>query len=330
MKNHILSKVFLLVVLICANHKSYPQSNGDNARVEDCLHLIYDGKFDSAYLLYPTFQPSDVHLKNLVTIFAMRWAHIPIAHSSEKDEYVKRLTEVEAVFNRLRKEQHYNLYLHITSQLLLSEFYYTNGDTGRALRHGKKVYPLLMKIFDMDIKEPELLFLRAMYLYYIDFFRSRGFIYRIVLSPFRNGDKTQGLKLLKETANTKSLAQTEALIYSAHILLHLEKKPELALPYSRKLVELYPANLKFRELLIDNLIELKRYPEADAYLTAQLETKMPYFKIPALYFSGRIEIESGKNKELATNFFQQCIDLSVETGLLEDYKEKANLQLQNF
>ncbi len=318
----------IVVAFICFT-TCFSQPDSTNNEAAACLRLIYNCAFDSARLHYSNFPSTSSDTKNLLELFAMRWENIPMANNPKKEIYLNALTALVNNFKEGEDITEGNLFLHITSQLLLSEYYYTNGEAGKALWQGKSAYPLIMKVLDENKKEPELLFVRAMYLYYMDFFRNKSFMYRAALFPLRDGDMELGLKLLQEAANTQSLAQTEALIYTAHILLHFEKKPEQALPYSKKLAEKYPANLKFRELLIDNLIALKYFYEADAELGKQLETKSAYFKIPALYFAGCLEIEFRKNKEQATKLFQHCIDLSLETGLLEDYQLKAKEQLKS-
>jgi hypothetical protein len=323
--------IVLIFILgyICISPVGFSQTKGAKSESATCLRLIYNFEFDSVRLHYPNFEASDVHSKNLIELFAMRWENIPIVNSSKKEIYREELAAAARSLSESDQKSDENLYLHITSELLLSEFHYTNGDGRKTLWHGKEVYPLIMKAFDENRNEPELLFVRAMFLYYIDFFRNKGIMYRIALFPFRDGDKELGLRLLQEAANAESLAQTEARIYCAHILLHLENKPKQALPYSEKLVEAYPANPKFRELLIDNLIAQNRFQEADVELKKQLTTSSAYFKIPALYFAGRSEAEFRKNKDGAAKLFQECIDLSLETGLQEDYQDKAKQQLKS-
>lgn len=292
----------------------------------ECLRLIYETKFDSAKLLIASFPRQEEAYKSLFELFSLRWEYIPIASSKEKDSYLKKLLAFSETLYA-QKDGIYQLYFHTTTELLLAEFFYNNGETLKAILHGKRAYPLMMQALDATGNDPEVLFVKGMYLYYMDFFRSKGFVYRTALFPFRDGDQKKGLALLEKSALESSLAFTEANIYLAHIYLHLENQPSKALTYSEKLVRLYPENAKFRELLIDNLISLKKYEEATNLLGVQMKLSYAYYKIPALYFAALVELEMRKNSTMAKNLFKECIDLSSKTKLCQDVASKAEEQL---
>lgn len=296
-------------------------------RAQKCLRLIYTAQYDSARFVAKSFSEQEPVLKNLVEVFGMRWEFIPIVKHAKKEEYLKKL---HATLDRIEESNVSSasyLYLHATAELLVAEYHYLKGDATQAIWHGKKAYPLMMEAFDTNSQAGELLFIQGMYLYYSEFFREKGFVYRAALFPLRNGDKEKGLEALKKAAVTESLAQTEAIIYLAHMYLHLEKKPESALSYSRTLVERYPGNLKFREVLLENLISAAMYKEAEALLSEQLKTENMYYRIPALYFKGVLEKDVEKNMAKAKKSFSSCIELVKKNNLHEDYAAKAQAQL---
>jgi BarA-like signal transduction histidine kinase len=288
----------------------------------ECLRLIYKTRFDSAKLLIASFSREDEAYKSLFELFSLRWEYIPIASSKEKDNYLKKLLGFSERLST-QPDAVRQLYFHTTTELLLAEYFYNNGETLKAILHGKRAYPLMMQALDAEGNDPELLFVKGMYLYYMDFFRNRGFVYRTALFPFRDGDQKKGLALLEKSAMESSLAFTEANIYLAHIYLHLENQPVKALVYSQKLVNLYPENAKFNELLIDNLISCGKYDEAIMRLDMQMKLTYAYFKIPALYFSARVEAERKKNSAKAKMLLKECIDLSSKTKLCADVAGKA-------
>ncbi|MCZ8214699.1 MAG: hypothetical protein O9262_00595, partial [Cyclobacteriaceae bacterium] len=291
-----------------------------------CLNLIYKTKFDSAKRLIASFPKQEEAYKSLFQLFSLRWEHIPIATSKEKDNYLNKLLSFSEAISS-RKDVTQQLYFHTTTELLLAEYFYNNGETFKALLHGKRAYPFMVQALDASGSDPELLFVKGMYLYYMDFFRSKGFVYRTALFPFRDGDQKKGLTLLEKSASESSLAFTEANIYMAHIYLHLENEPLKALPYSQKLVKMYPENAKFSELLIDNLISCGRYDEASVYLDEQLKQTYAYFKIPALYFAAQVEALRKKNSSKAKELLTECIALSSKTKLCQDVAQKAEAYL---
>lgn len=323
-KKIILGLFYLMPLMVFSPLWSQPTIDNiiEKQQQTECLRLIYETKFDSAKLLIASFSKDDEAYKSLFELFSLRWEYIPIAMSKEKDNYLKKLI----VFSEAlpdQKDAVRQLYFHTTTELLLAEYFYNNGETLKAILHGKRAYPLMMQALDSKDSDPELLFVKGMYLYYMDFFRNKGFVYRTALFPFRDGDQKRGLTFLEKSAAESSLAFTEANIYLAHIYLHLENEPLKALTYSQKLVRLYPENPKFRELLIDNLISCKKYNEAAILLDEQLKLTYPYYKISALYFTAIVEAENRKNSTKAKKLFKECIDLSSDTKLCADVATKA-------
>lgn len=315
----------LLATILCNSLEA--QSPLDLKKAQNCLRMIYNAKYDSARSETNSFSGQESVLKNLVEVFSIRWEFIPVIKSSKKEEYLKRLHLILDQLEESSISSASQLYLHATAELLVSEYHYWNGEITQAILHGKKAYPLMMEVFKNDSQEGELLFIRGMYLYYSEFFREKGFVYRVALFPFRDGDKEMGLEVLKKSASIESLAQTEALIYLAHIFLHLEKKPIIALVYSRKLVELYPTNLKFKELLLENLICTGMYKEAEVLIPDLIKVGNAYYKIPALFFKGLIEKEFEKNTDQARKYFLFCVELVKKYGLQENYATKAKEEL---
>jgi tetratricopeptide (TPR) repeat protein len=286
------------------------------------LTYVYRGSYDSAHLAWQSLE-SNTPLRSLLEAFLLRWKHIPINRYADGERYTNTLTDVAASLAKTEGD----LYLRIVAEMLLAEYHYTTGETMQALWHARKAYPLLVKVLDQKTTEPELLFVKGMYLYYMDFFREKGFIYKTALLPFRNGNQKEGLDLLRAVAETESMASTEAAIYLAHIYLHHQGRAEEALPFSKKLAEAYPKNLKLRELLIENLLVLRQYQSAAGFINQQLLTSMAYFKIPALYFKGFLEHESG-NVVTANKMLRQCVDLAKSEDLESAFSEKADALLR--
>lgn len=290
--------------------------------------MIYRGDFNKAKKTYASFPVTYLNAKKVMEIFCQRWEEVPIQMSAQKETYLAKLNGVTINFKKGEALTPEDSYLHIAVQLLLAEYYFTNHDFIRALWHAKKTYPLVLKTFAKENPDPEVLFIKGLYLYYIAYYKEKNFYYRTALWPFRDGDRKEGLTLLRQAAASKSLAQTESLIYLAHIHLHIEKTPLEALPYSKKLWEEYPQNLKFKELYINNLIDAGYYEECAPLLTEQLAVENPYYKIPALYFSGCLNLNGNKNREEAEKTFNECIRLADKYRLSDDYKSKAQIKLE--
>jgi hypothetical protein len=295
-------------------------------QVANSLKFIYNHNFEKARETFTKL--NDEQLQQVLEVFCMRWEEVPIQRSNKKSLYLSKLEAVVKAFKKEDSSKHpSSIYLHISTQLLLAEYHFLNRDFFQALFHGKKAYPLMMQSFDGGRTEPEFLFVKGLYLYYIEYYRNKGFHYRTALWPFRDGDMDEGLRLIKESASISSLAQTEALIYAAHISFRLEGKPLEGLEYSQKLTEQYPDNPKFRELYLENLLAAGKYEACADLLSMQLSIENPYYRIPALYFLGCMQMNFYRNNEGAKKTFRECIKLSKENSLLEEYREKAEDKL---
>ena len=139
--------------------------------------------------------------------------------------------------------------------------------------------------------------------------------------PLRSGNKADGLKLLKQCAENPSLIQTEACIFLAHILLHLENKPNDALPYSERLIQNYPHNLKLTEFYAENLIRSKKYAEAIPLVEVLGKQNFFYFSGPGHFLKGLIEEEFHKNNDKAKKAYQQCLEKEYKP--IEYFQKKA-------
>jgi tetratricopeptide (TPR) repeat protein len=313
-KTYRLGVLFVLAVLASP---AAGQSPGLYQQAAKGLSYVYSGYYDSARIAWQPLE-SNKPLRLLVEAFLLRWKYIPINRYTEGETYATRLASVSESLSKSEGD----LYLRVVAEMLQAEYHYTKGEAVQALWHARKAYPLMVKVLDLKTTEPELLFVKGMYLYYMDFFRAKGLIYKTALLPFRDGNQTTGLELLQSVSETGSMASTEASIYLAHIYLHHQNKPEEALPYSEKLVANYPANLKFREVLIENLLVLEKNTAAAEWIKKQVLVSDPYFKMPALYFKGALEKRKG-DAASARKTLTECVALASDEELENAFSEKA-------
>ncbi|MCX8489935.1 MAG: hypothetical protein ORN54_02595 [Cyclobacteriaceae bacterium] len=325
--------ILLLLVSISCQSDLYAQIdplNFSNESVQHCLDFVYNGEFERAKTTYLALPTSQQQIKEALEIFCMRWEEVPIQFSKRKNTYLEALTKANSRPRIENPESTTHIFLSITTKLLLAEYYFGKNDRLQALWYGKKAYPLLTKFLDEQRTEPEFFFVKGLYLYYVDFYNQKGFFYRATLRLFRKGNKEQGLELLRKAAHNPSLAQTEALIYMAHITLRLENNPVGALSYSQKLLNKYPQNLKFRELYIENLFAAGKYEDGERLLREHLKVENPYYKIPALFLSGCYQLDYLKQPVRAKSTFDECLNLADGYKPLEEYRKKVELKWEAY
>jgi len=301
--------------------------NGDErACATDILWQIYAGQFAGAEqnLAACATRSDELFEETLLRGFLWRWQYVPIAYSGKKEAYLNLLEtgQAEREVSRMSPEA---IYVEICRNLFLAEYYSSLNQTWQAFRYAQKMYPYIAYVLEQEFAGPEFLFVRGLYHFYMEYYREKSLFFRLTLLPFREGSKAEGMRLLRLAAQVPSTAQIEAKIFLAHILLRLEKRPVEALPFSAELVLLFPANLKFRELLVDNLLTAGRYLQAEEHLAHLEQSADPYFRAPALYFRGVLENHFRRSAK-AVPYFEACaaIDFTPVAG----YQRLAKEQLK--
>jgi len=318
--------IFLIAsVLFCTAVKA--QTSDTSAELKT-LHSIYEFHFEKSSGQLQTFAEKNARLKQLLEIFYLRWKEIPVAFSPASNTYQQSLLKNLAELSKEKTPTHAVIYYQICTYLFFAEYHSSLGEPWSALKYAQKAYPLVVTSMDKNYTQPEFIFLKGLYLYYIEYYKQKNLFYRLALSPLRKGNKEDGLKILKRCADKKSMTQTEAKIYLAHILLQLEKKSDEALPYSKSLAESYPKNIKFAELYAENLIACKKYTDATT-LVAQLEEQhSAYYSIPGHVLRGLIEEEYFHNAPKAKEAY--LLAVKQELKPVEYFQKIARLRLKNW
>ncbi|MEL7006944.1 MAG: hypothetical protein AAFN93_30150, partial [Bacteroidota bacterium] len=184
------------------------------------------------------------------------------------------------------------------------------------------------KGFDLYSENPEFCISTALYNYYIEHYREKGFFYRSLLFTFPKGDKKKGLQLLSEGHNKGLFTSVECLLYLAHLNFKMENKPFVGLGHCKILYEEYPANERFQEMYIENLLQCKKYSAAAKVLQQFKRSDNDYYKPKAILFEAIINLEKNKNLPLAKRYLLKSIEqLESLPGDNDHFKSLAFLKL---
>ncbi|GHN00885.1 hypothetical protein WSM22_23740 [Cytophagales bacterium WSM2-2] len=316
------------IVLLCSlGTVSLAQTvNLRDSIARHAIASIYGFHFEDYKKSVASLGTNDGDTRRLLDIFYWRWKEIPVAYSSFNQKYHELLLKNAAELDKQKSSDVPTSYLKICSYLFLAEYHSWLGENWTALKYGQKAYQYVISVIDKKYTQPEYLFITGLYKYYIEFYKQKSLFYKAALLPLRSGNKTEGLKLLRQCSETPSLAQTEARIFLSHILLHLENLPEESLPISKSLVEQYPGNLKFAELYAENLIKCKKYKEALIYVEELQNQAAPYYTGPGYFYRGCIEEDFFKNPAKAKLAYQKCV--GIEYKPIEFYRKLATQRLK--
>jgi hypothetical protein len=283
------------------------------------LDLVYQNQFDKYHQI--DIKSVDTNTQRLLEIFYLRWKEIPVSFSAHRQHYLNLLLANAGSLEKQAKSDLKVSYFKICTYLFMSEYYSSQNENWPALKYAQKAYPLLTEAIDKKYSIPEYQFIIALYKYYVEYYRQKSLFFRAALIPLRSGNKTEGLNLLKKCAESPSLIQTEARIFLAHLLLHYENKPNDALIYSERLSQIYPTNLKFKELHCENLIRCKKYSEAIPLVEILEKQDAFYFSGPGHFLRGLIEEEFYKNKLKARIAYRRCVEKDYKP--IEQFQKKA-------
>lgn len=285
------------------------------APVTYILDSIYNLNFDDAQRSIAMLETRDDGIQDLLDIQLMRWRYAPVALSAHEDVYFEKLSATESL---LANESNLtDPYFRICAYFFLAEYHFSRQERLKAARALQSSYSLVLKCFDAS-KTPEHNFIKGIYLCYADIYADASFGGEIVFAALKKGDRKEGLKLLRETAFSNSLAGTEAAIYYAHILLRYEEDYALASDIYSRLVSRYPRNMKFLELYTYCLVKQKEYQKAEVMIDRMTKSNDAFFDCATNLFMGMMEQEHQNNPAKAREFY----NLAISAG--EKYQPVLN------
>jgi|GEM_PF-2497666 len=319
-------KCFCLLIAVSASTQGQIVTSSDSLAQTKALSAIYGFHFEDYKKCISALSEKDKNIKHLLNIFYLRWKEIPIAYSPHSEEYHHLLLNSVAELEKDNGTDIYTSYFKICSYLFLSEYHSWLGENWAALKYAQKAYHLVIVAMDKQYSQPEFLFIKGLYQYYIEYYKQKSLFYKAALIPLRSGDRKEGLNILKQCTLRPSIVQTEARIFVAHILLHLDNKPSESLPVTKSLIEDYPGNLKFIELHTESLIKCKKYTEALPFVEILQNQTSFYYSGPGNFFRGLIEENHFKNKTKAKIAYQKCIEKEFKP--IEYFQKNASQRLK--
>jgi hypothetical protein len=279
------------------------------------IDLIYNFEFDIAYLEIDTLenQLGDHPANHLMRSMILYWRDRPFKEDTDPyHEYQQELeTAIELAIPFRENEDLYEegAFYILAGYGLLTDFYNSVGHRMKAIGSAKKAYNSLKEGFELQEKFPDFYFSSGVYNYYRVKFPELNPFYKAFMWVFVNGDMALGLEQLKLASREGIFTQREALIYLFHIYLRYENNPELALPYSRILVDRFPGNFRFQCLYIENMIYTND-SISDGMIDSLIKHEDIFFQLAGNLFSGLISEKQGKYE--AARYYLRIADEKYE------------------
>ena len=328
--NRLFFQIFISLLFICTSwakdKDSYHQLTlegieyGYNMQIEKATEA-----FDKLIKLEPK-NPSGYVLQSVNCFYMLQ-----LGGSEEVEKRFKKLTSKAIKLskrNLSNKEKRLDALFYLgTIHIYLAAYHGGRSNWLRAYWYGKDGIKYLKKVVAVDLNYYDAYLGLGLYHYYADVIPQ--FIKTITAILGIEGDRERGLKELQLAAENGKYSKAEAMLFLGNIYLYTEKAPEKALPYSKGLVELYPANSGFLSLLGENYQRNGAHSLAietfKSGLAQEAAERYPIFEIFLLYNLGNTYFELNEFEQ-ATSFYQQTLAVNAS----ENKVRKGVLALANY
>ncbi len=260
------------------------------------------GHLQSGYADHPVIYL----LRGMVTY----WEHFPLTPGSEALTSFKSdmYTCIEMCQKRrlLPGEAEY-LLADIGSRGLLLTYFADNGLVREVIPLASSTYQDVVRAFDYTDLYADFYFVTGLYNYYRETYPEAHPFYKPFALLFPRGNKEKGLLQLEKAAHSSIFLKAEATTFLNLIYSGNEKNYPMALRYSKILLEKYPRNNEYLALHVRNLLLLKRYGEAETWLSKARQPESRWFNFEKCVFFAIIREKKDKNLEKAESLYRMAL-----------------------
>lgn len=239
------------------------------------------------------------------------WEEVPI--SSDSDLFSRFKNYIYATIERAEKRLEFNaddpegIFFALASYSILAQYSAEDGNYLKALKEAKRAYTYMKKGFELTEEYPEFYFTTGLYNYYREQYPESHPVYKPFVWVFTSGDKTKGLYQLDQATKKATFTKMEAMVYSAHIYLRYEDRPDKALHYTQRLVNEYPNNLFYHALYVENLFASDMFTDTYASIEKLSNSDNSFFKMAGQIFRGMIHEKERKEYQVAKAYYLKAL-----------------------
>jgi len=226
----------------------------------------------------------------LLRAFQVNVKHIPLREGSLYYDQFEQLLwlsiEESEKLLEINETDVEGIFFSMASHGFLAQLYADNGKNMKALGEAKSSYSYVKSGFDLVDLYPEFYISSGLFNYYREKYPEVHPYFKTVAWFFRSGDKELGLEMLRKGAKSAIFTRTECLTYLLHIYLRYENKPSQSLEYAKILINLYPRDLLYTTMYVENLIRMKQYYKALPDINKLRNSEKVFFRYIGEIFYG--------------------------------------------
>ncbi len=256
------------------------------------------------------------------------WSNYPLTPASHAaDLYEKDMTECIRLCEKDQDQNNYAEYLlaNLGARGMLLMYYADNNLQSKINPMVMDTYRYVRESFNYSAVYPDFNFFTGLYNYYREAYPEAHPMYKMLAFLFPRGDKVKGIAEMQNAAFNSIMLKAEAWSFLSYIFMNFENNYQLALPYTKALYELYPANLPYTAGFIKNLLLTKKYDEAESIMKSMKgNTGSRHFMAQMTVFNGIIQEKQYRDYDQAKKFYNRGIsELSAFGYYGNDYASYA-------
>lgn len=187
-----------------------------------------------------------------------------------------------------------------------------------SLNYARKAMNTYEYLLELQPDMEDLKLAQGLKLYYSAYLPEAYPVVKTVSWFLPEGDKQEGLQLMREASQKAIFARAEALYFLGNINYNYEKDYAAAIPYFEKLTTRYPRNNYYARILAKSYYQRRRYNKALRFIEETLNRwkvhQLPYGKVlreELLTWKGRI-LERKNRPGQALEQYRQAFELGEE------------------
>ncbi|MCF2506760.1 ABC transporter substrate-binding protein [Dyadobacter sp. CY107] len=297
--------------------------------VQNSLDKIYNYEFDEAQVFmdqvdkkYPNHPVS-----HILDSFVLFWKYLPIKDNPAKSkEYIHKLDLCLDAINKKYGKNSLDpeaVFYTMVARGYMAMMYNYKGEMMNAAGEGKKAYNAFVEGLKLINKNPEFYFTSGMYNYYVEVYPEEHSIVKPLMLFFKSGDKALGLKQIDNATKVGTITRAEANFYISHIYLKYESKPEKAVFYTDRLIDLYPKNPLFLMKNIESLLLSGKYEQAGKELIALKKVNHGFYPVAWRTFQGLMDEKHEKNDASAQREYLLALKTPHDDQYTKEYHAMA-------
>lgn len=293
--------------------------------IQSSLDYIYNYEFDEAEKIIAQVESKyPGHPVNyILDSFVLYWKYLPIKDNAVKSrEYILKLNQCLAAINKKFGKDSKNpeaVFYTMVARGYMAMLYNYRGELMNAAGEGKKAYNALTEGLNLINKNPEFYFTAGMYNYYVEVYPEEHPIIKPVMLFFKKGDKALGLRQIDQGTKSGTITRAESCYYLARIYLKHEARPDKAVIYAQKLVDMYPENVIYRMTHVESLILSGKYDQAVSGVNLLKKNTSGFYPLAWHTFQGLLQERDEKNDTAAQREYLLALRTPYDDQYTKEY-----------